>query len=94
MTVALVLFTKAAVFPVIGLGVVYYLGFLNYLIKDKIACFFLLTNFCTPTAVNMITIAIINKFQVTNLSKMLVYQYGMGIITVTIWTAVYLSLFV
>ena len=84
---------KAVVFPFIGLFSVWYIGFNYKLVNDPLVCFLLLTNFCTPTAINMVTIAIINKFQVKNLSTLLIYQYLMGIITITVWTAIYLNLF-
>ena len=89
-----VLISKALFFPAIGFLFVYVLGFYQGFLTDKLQTFLLLTNFCTPTAVNMITIAIINKFQVNNLSQLLIYQYIMGILTVTMWTAIYMNLFI
>jgi hypothetical protein len=82
------------IFPTIGLFAIWFFGFKSNIITDPLLCFLLLTNFCTPTAINMITIAIINKFQVNNLSQLLIYQYIMGILTVTMWTAIYMNLFI
>ena len=51
--------------PAIGLCLVYFIGYLYLKVIDgKLLCFMLMTNFSTPTAINMITIAIVNKFQV------------------------------
>jgi hypothetical protein len=89
-----VLISKALLFPALGFLFVYVLGFYQGFLTDKLQTFLLLTNFCTPTAVNLITIAIINKFQINNLSRLLVFQYAMGSVTVTLWTAIYLDLFI
>ncbi len=91
--IAAILISKAIISPAIGFLFVYVLGYYQGLLTDKLQTFLLLTNFCTPTAINMITIAIINKFQINNLSRILVFQYAMGAVTVTLWTAIYLDLF-
>jgi len=90
----LVLFAKAFVQPLCGLLFIWVLGFDTNIMNDPIVGFLLLTMFCTPTAVNMATIAVINEFQNSNLARLLIYQYVMGIVTISLWTAVYLSLFV
>jgi hypothetical protein len=89
----MILGIKSIIFPPIGILFVWALGYKTQILTNPLQCFLLLTNFCTPTAINMITIAILNQFQVNNLSKLLIYQYGLGCITVTIWTAVFLNLF-
>jgi hypothetical protein len=66
-TICVILFVKALVIPFIGLAFVYYIGLGYGLIQDKLVVFYLLTNFYTPTAINMITIAIVNKFQVNTI---------------------------
>jgi hypothetical protein len=60
----MILIVKAIICPSIGFISIYLIGFKFDLIPDKLLCFLLFTNFCTPTAINMITIAVMNKFQV------------------------------
>ena len=68
----MIIILKLIIIPAIGLFLVYYVGYVYLKVLDqKLLCFFLMTNFTTPTAINMITISIINKFQVIkfNLGK-------------------------
>lgn len=88
-----ILFIKTFILPALGVVFLYFIAFKNDLVENPLVCFLLATNFCTPTAINMITISIINNFQVSNLSKILIYQYLIAIITLTCWTGFYLYLF-
>ena len=69
-----IILVKNFILPVVGFLLVYYLGYRLGLIDDKLVCFFLLLNFYTPTAINMITMAIINKFQVILFYKILIWN--------------------
>jgi hypothetical protein len=71
----------------------YFLAYKKNIIENPLVCFLISLNFCTPTAINLMNSAIINKFQIRNLSKIILYQYFIAIFTLTIWNGFYLYLF-
>ena len=72
----------------------YHLAYMKNIIENPLVCLIIYLNFCTPTAINLMNMAIFNNFQVRNLSLILIYEYFFAIFTLTIWVGVYLFLFI
>ena len=86
----MLVYFRLIVYPLVGIGVVYYGGYKLGFIEDKMMVFVLLIMYATPPANNLMIMATMQKNLESDLARNLLISYLSCIVTLTLYIAFFL----